>query len=136
MVGGKLWVAILRRATTVLDQIVLKSFHRLNEERLETNRARGTAIRPPIPGGPDYGDGGMGGRGDETPPRDMPGASCSASIKVGADVTVRKLFTGLSVAEMASVGVRRVSVGAALAAAAYAAFDGCVEKLSTEGRLP
>ena len=44
--------------------------------------------------------------------------------------------TGLSVADMASVGVRRVSVGAALAKSTYDAFDGFVERLKTQGRLP
>lgn len=44
--------------------------------------------------------------------------------------------TGLSVQDLASVGVRRVSIGAALANATYQAFDGFVERLSAEGRLP
>jgi 2-methylisocitrate lyase-like PEP mutase family enzyme len=44
--------------------------------------------------------------------------------------------TGLSVADLAGVGVRRVSVGAALASATYAAFDGFVDRLAAEGRLP
>ncbi len=44
--------------------------------------------------------------------------------------------TGLSVADMASVGVRRVSVGAALARATYGAFDGFLEHLKTQGTLP
>ncbi len=44
--------------------------------------------------------------------------------------------TGLSVGEMAAVGVRRVSVGGALARATYDAFDGFAERLATEGRLP
>ncbi len=44
--------------------------------------------------------------------------------------------TGLSVAEMAGVGVRRVSVGAALARATYDAFDGFADRLAAEGRLP
>lgn len=44
--------------------------------------------------------------------------------------------TGLSVEDMAGVGVRRVSVGGALARATYGAFDGFVERLKTEGRLP
>jgi 2-methylisocitrate lyase-like PEP mutase family enzyme len=44
--------------------------------------------------------------------------------------------TGLSVADFAGVGVRRVSVGAALANATYRAFDGFVDRLKTEGRLP
>ena len=44
--------------------------------------------------------------------------------------------TGLSVADMAGVGVRRVSVGAALAKATYEAFDGFVDRMVAEGRLP
>ena len=44
--------------------------------------------------------------------------------------------TGLSVSDFASTGVRRVSVGAALAKATYGAFDGFVDLLSTEGKLP
>lgn len=44
--------------------------------------------------------------------------------------------TGLSVADLAGVGVRRVSVGAALASATYAGFDGFVDRLVAEGRLP
>jgi len=44
--------------------------------------------------------------------------------------------TGLSVGDMASVGVRRVSVGGALAQASYAAVDGFVERLKVDGRLP
>jgi 2-methylisocitrate lyase-like PEP mutase family enzyme len=44
--------------------------------------------------------------------------------------------TGLSAADFAGVGVRRVSVGAAIAAAAWKAFDGFAERLATEGRLP
>ena len=44
--------------------------------------------------------------------------------------------TGLSVADMASVGVRRVSVGAALARATYGAYYSFVEQLKTEGTLP
>jgi 2-methylisocitrate lyase-like PEP mutase family enzyme len=44
--------------------------------------------------------------------------------------------TGLSVDDFAGVGVRRVSVGAALANATWKAFDGFAETLRTEGRLP
>jgi 2-methylisocitrate lyase-like PEP mutase family enzyme len=44
--------------------------------------------------------------------------------------------TGLSVDEMASVGVRRVSVGGAMAKAAYAAIDELIETLRMEGRVP
>ncbi len=44
--------------------------------------------------------------------------------------------TGLSVAELAAVGVRRVSVGGALARATWTAFEGIAERLWTEGRLP
>ena len=43
--------------------------------------------------------------------------------------------TGLSVDDMAAVGVRRVSTGAALAKATYAAFDDGVQRLIREGRL-
>jgi 2-methylisocitrate lyase-like PEP mutase family enzyme len=44
--------------------------------------------------------------------------------------------TGLSVSALSSVGVRRVSVGAALAKATYSSLDGFIERLSLEGRLP
>ena len=44
--------------------------------------------------------------------------------------------TDLSVADMAGVGVRRVSVGAALARETYAAFDRHAERLRHAGRLP
>jgi 2-methylisocitrate lyase-like PEP mutase family enzyme len=55
---------------------------------------------------------------------------------VAKPVNANLTATGLSVADMAGVGVRRVSVGAALAAATYKAFDGFVARLSGEGRLP
>jgi 2-methylisocitrate lyase-like PEP mutase family enzyme len=44
--------------------------------------------------------------------------------------------TGLSVQDYAGVGVRRVSVGGALARATYNAFDGFAKRLAEEGRLP
>lgn len=44
--------------------------------------------------------------------------------------------TGLSVQDFARVGVRRVSVGGALARATYDAFDGFARLLAEEGRLP
>jgi 2-methylisocitrate lyase-like PEP mutase family enzyme len=44
--------------------------------------------------------------------------------------------TGLSVQDFARVGVRRVSVGGALARAAYDAIDGFAIKLAEEGKLP
>jgi 2-methylisocitrate lyase-like PEP mutase family enzyme len=44
--------------------------------------------------------------------------------------------TGLSVDDFAGVGVRRVSVGAALAGATWKAFDGFAARLKEEGRLP
>ena len=56
----------------------------------------------------------------------------SVDKPVNANLTA----TGLSVTNMAAVGVRRVSVGAALAKATYAAFDGFVELLHDKGRLP
>ncbi len=55
---------------------------------------------------------------------------------VDKPVNANLTATGLSVDDMARVGVRRVSVGAALANATYTAFDGFVERLKTEGRLP
>ncbi len=56
----------------------------------------------------------------------------SVDLPVNANLT----GTGLSVADMAGVGVRRVSVGAALARATYEAFDGFVDRFVAEGRLP
>ena len=44
--------------------------------------------------------------------------------------------TGLSVDDFARIGVRRVSVGGALARATYDAFDGMAKRLAEEGRLP
>jgi 2-methylisocitrate lyase-like PEP mutase family enzyme len=44
--------------------------------------------------------------------------------------------TEASVAELAEAGVRRVSVGGALAAQAWAAFDRAAEMLARDGRLP
>ena len=55
---------------------------------------------------------------------------------VDRPVNANLTATGLSVADLAGVGVRRVSVGAALASATYAAFDGFVDRLAAEGRLP
>jgi 2-methylisocitrate lyase-like PEP mutase family enzyme len=70
-----------------------------------------------------------------------PGLTDLASIArvveaLGKPVNANLTATGLSVQDMASVGVRRVSVGAALAKATYAAFDGFAERLKVEGRLP
>ena len=55
----------------------------------------------------------------------------SVDKPVNANLTA----TGLSITDMATVGVRRVSVGAALAKATYSAFDGLVELLRDKGRL-
>lgn len=51
---------------------------------------------------------------------------------------VNVMITGLhpDVADLAAVGVRRVSVGASLAAAAWRGFDAAAQMLLTEGRLP
>jgi 2-methylisocitrate lyase-like PEP mutase family enzyme len=46
------------------------------------------------------------------------------------------LRRGTSIAELAAVGVRRVSVGSALAAAAWAAFDQAALSVRDAGRLP
>lgn len=46
------------------------------------------------------------------------------------------LRPGMKVADLAAAGVRRVSVGGALAAAAWAAFDAAARLVRDEGRLP
>lgn len=51
-------------------------------------------------------------------------------------VNVLMAWPGQSVASLADVGVRRVSVGAALAGAAWAGFDTAARMLAQEGRLP
>jgi 2-methylisocitrate lyase-like PEP mutase family enzyme len=55
-----------------------------------------------------------------------------ATRPVNANLTA----TGLSVKDFAEVGVRRVSVGGALARATYDAFDNFARLLADEGRLP
>jgi 2-methylisocitrate lyase-like PEP mutase family enzyme len=54
----------------------------------------------------------------------------------GKPINANLTGTSLSVGDFARVGVRRVSVGAALAQATYEAFDSFVDLLRTEGRLP
>ena len=51
---------------------------------------------------------------------------------------VNVMITGPNpgVADLAAIGVRRVSVGASLAAAAWRGFDAAAQTLLTEGRLP
>ena len=51
---------------------------------------------------------------------------------------VNVMITGLkpTVADLAAIGVRRVSVGASLAAAAWRGFDAAARMLLAEGRLP
>lgn len=51
---------------------------------------------------------------------------------------VNVMITGSnpSVSELAAVGVRRVSIGASLAAAAWRGFDAAAQMLRDEGRLP
>ncbi len=56
--------------------------------------------------------------------------------EVDLPVNANLTGTGLSVDELAAVGVRRVSVGAALAKVSYAGVDAMVERLKIEGRLP
>ena len=46
------------------------------------------------------------------------------------------LLSGMRVADLAAAGVRRVSVGGALAAAAWAGFDRVVRQLVDEGTVP
>ena len=55
---------------------------------------------------------------------------------VDKPVNANLTATGLSVQDFAKVGVRRVSVGGALARAAWAAFDDMAKRLATDGRLP
>jgi 2-methylisocitrate lyase-like PEP mutase family enzyme len=52
---------------------------------------------------------------------------------VGVPVNVLALPNGPTVAELASVGVRRVSTGSSLAAAAYGALTAAAAELQTEG---
>lgn len=56
--------------------------------------------------------------------------------RVSRPVNANLTATGLSVQDFAKVGVRRVSVGGALARATYDAFDGFARLLASEGRLP
>lgn len=51
-------------------------------------------------------------------------------------VNVLIRFPGLGVQDLANVGVRRISVGAALAAAAWEGFDRAAQSLTELGRLP
>ena len=56
--------------------------------------------------------------------------------RVSKPVNANLTATGLSVADFAGVGVRRVSVGGALARAAYDAVDAHARLLAETGRLP
>jgi 2-methylisocitrate lyase-like PEP mutase family enzyme len=62
----------------------------------------------------------------------------SAIVKAVAPKPVNVLMSwpGQSVAPLAEIGVRRVSVGAALAGAAWAGFDAAAKMLAEEGRMP
>jgi len=62
----------------------------------------------------------------------------SAIVKAVAPrpVNVLMAWPGQSVAPLAEIGVRRVSVGAALAGAAWAGFDAAAKMLAEEGRMP
>ena len=51
-------------------------------------------------------------------------------------VNVLLSFTSASVPELAAAGVRRVSTGGSLAAAAWAGFEAAADRLLNEGRLP
>lgn len=65
-------------------------------------------------------------------------ASVAQVVKAVAPrpVNVLMAWPGQSVAPLADVGVRRVSVGAALAGAAWAGFDAAAKILAEEGKLP
>jgi 2-methylisocitrate lyase-like PEP mutase family enzyme len=62
----------------------------------------------------------------------------SAIVKAVAPrpVNVLMAWPGQSVAPLAEIGVRRVSVGAALAGAAWAGFDAAAKMLAEQGRMP
>lgn len=66
--------------------------------------------------------------------RDLP-AIAQLVRAVDKPVNANLSGTGLSVADLAGVGVRRVSVGGALARATWSAFDGYAAKLLRQGRL-
>ena len=51
-------------------------------------------------------------------------------------VNVLLIGPNMRVADLAAAGVRRVSVGSALAAAAWSGFDQAVQLLADEGTLP
>jgi 2-methylisocitrate lyase-like PEP mutase family enzyme len=51
-------------------------------------------------------------------------------------VNVLLIGPNMRVADLAAAGVRRVSVGSALAAAAWSGFDQVVQLLADEGTLP
>jgi 2-methylisocitrate lyase-like PEP mutase family enzyme len=65
-------------------------------------------------------------------------ASVAEIVKAVAPrpVNVLMAWPGQAVQPLADVGVRRVSVGAALAGAAWAGFDVAAKMLAEEGRLP
>lgn len=65
-------------------------------------------------------------------------ASAAEIVKAVAPrpVNVLMAWPGQSVQPLADVGVRRVSVGAALAGAAWAGFDVAAKMLAEEGKLP
>ena len=61
-----------------------------------------------------------------------------ARVVAAVDKPVNANLTnmGVTVDDLGKVGVRRVSVGGAMARAALAAVDDIVTRLATEGRLP
>ena len=64
-------------------------------------------------------------------------ADISAVVSAVAPKPVNALLlAGMRVADLASAGVRRVSVGGGLAAAAWAGFDRAVRQLMDEGTVP
>jgi len=63
-------------------------------------------------------------------------AEIAALVRAVAPVPVNVLLRrGMSVGDLAVIGVRRVSVGGALAAAAWSGFDAAARVLRDEGRL-
>jgi 2-methylisocitrate lyase-like PEP mutase family enzyme len=68
--------------------------------------------------------------------RELPAIREIVAAVAPKPVNVLLSTTDASVAELAEAGVRRVSVGGALAAQAWKAFDAAAGMLASEGRLP
>jgi 2-methylisocitrate lyase-like PEP mutase family enzyme len=68
--------------------------------------------------------------------RDLPAIGQIVKAVAPKPLNVLMLGPAFTVADLAAIGVRRVSVGGALAAAAWAAFRETAARLRTEGTMP